>query len=66
MLDLLPPFPVVAFGKSGKPADRSTMKKALVGMCTGDGAEVCKSLQITKFEPLDPAAFRAAIQQYCK
>jgi ABC-type phosphate/phosphonate transport system substrate-binding protein len=63
----LPPFPVVYFPKVAKPAERDAMKRALLGMCaSGGGAQVCKSLQITKFETLDPGAYRPAVQQYCK
>jgi ABC transporter, phosphonate, periplasmic substrate-binding protein len=64
--DPLPPFPVVAFGKVVKPAEREAMKKALLQMCGGAGGPVCKSLQIIKFDSIDPAAFKPAVQKYCK
>ncbi len=62
----LPPFPVVAFGGVVKPAEIAAMKKVLLGMCgSSSGGEVCKALQITKFEPLDPGAYKSAIAKYC-
>ena len=63
----LPPFPVVSFGKVVKPAERDAMKKTLLGLCaTATGAPVCKSLSITRFEAVDPAAYKSALAQYCK
>jgi ABC-type phosphate/phosphonate transport system substrate-binding protein len=65
--EAVPPFPVVAFPKVVKPAEREAMKKALLGMCgQGGGGEVCKSLQITRFEALDAAAYKSAQKLYCK
>ena len=63
----LPPYPVVAFDKVVKPAERDALKKAVLGMCSNkEGAEVCKQLQVTKFEPVDGKVFAAAAQRYCK
>lgn len=63
----LPPFPVVAFTKAVKPAERDKVRDALLGFCaTPSGGTVCKSLQITKFEPVDASTFRAAVTHYCK
>lgn len=61
----MPPFPVISFGKIVKPADRDKVRKVLLGMCAKAG-DVCKSLQITRFDPIDPNAYKAAIQEYCK
>jgi hypothetical protein len=63
----LPPYPVVAFPSVAKPADRDAVKQALLGMCASkSGAPVCQSLQIERFEALDAAALKPAVQQYCK
>ena len=62
---LLPPTPVVAFGKNSVPADREAFGKMLIGMCKDKkGADVCKSLQITKFTPPDKAAYEDAVRKY--
>lgn len=63
----MPPAPVIAFDAVVKPADRDALKKALVEMCTSkEGAETCKSMTITRFEPVAAPAFAAAQQKYCK
>jgi ABC-type phosphate/phosphonate transport system substrate-binding protein len=63
----LPPFPMVAFGDVVKPEERDKMRKTLLGMCsTPGGSSVCKSLQITRFEMIDPNAFKKAQESYCK
>jgi phosphonate ABC transporter substrate-binding protein len=60
------PFPLVAFPNEVKPADRDGVKKTLVGMCaSADGKDVCKSLLITRFIPLDAGAYKNAVRQYC-
>ena len=59
------PFPVVAFGKVAKPAVREAMRKTLLGLC-GGSPEVCKALQVARFEALSPTAFQAAAASYCK
>lgn len=65
--EALPPFPVVAFNSVVSAADRAAVGKALVGMCQSEeGAKVCKSLQITKFAPVNAAAFQHAVKQYCE
>ncbi len=63
----LPPSPVVAFGRSVQPAERDAVKKTLAALCSSPtGAPVCRELQIVRFDPLDAAAYRPAVQQYCK
>jgi ABC-type phosphate/phosphonate transport system substrate-binding protein len=63
----LPPVSMVAFGKETTPAEREKFAKMLVGMCADPkGADVCKSLEITKFTPPDKAAFDAAARRYDK
>lgn len=63
----LPPFPMVAFDNVVKPEEREKMRKTVLGMCsTPGGASVCKSLQITRFEPMDPNAFKKALESYCQ
>ena len=63
----IPSSPFVAFGKVAKPEERIAMQKMLYGMCADPkGAEVCKSLQITKFEKPDAAAFNGTIKRYGK
>ncbi|HEX2570001.1 MAG TPA: PhnD/SsuA/transferrin family substrate-binding protein [Polyangia bacterium] len=65
--EALPPFPMVAFNNVVKPEEREKMRKTVLGMCsTPGGASVCKSLQITRFEPMDPNAFTKAREAYCK
>jgi hypothetical protein len=62
----LPPFPVVAWAGVAKAAEIATMKKTLLGMCgSPTGGEVCKALQINKFDGLDAGAYRVAVQKYC-
>ena len=61
----LPPMSVAAFGKNSKPADREAFGKMLLGMCQDPkGAEVCKSLDITKFGPPDKASYDAAMKKF--
>lgn len=61
------PFPLVAFPSQVKGPERDAVRKVLAEMCgKPDGKLVCASLQITRFIPLDPTAYRAAVQQYCK
>ncbi|MSP62539.1 MAG: hypothetical protein EXR72_19845 [Myxococcales bacterium] len=63
----LPPFPLVSFPTVVSPTQRDAVKRELIGMCAaGEGAQVCKSLRLTRFVALDPAAFKVAVQQYCK
>jgi ABC-type phosphate/phosphonate transport system substrate-binding protein len=63
----LPPFPLVAFTKTTSPAERESVRKLLLRMCgSPDGKEVCKSLTIGHFQPIDPAAFKSATTRYCK
>jgi ABC-type phosphate/phosphonate transport system substrate-binding protein len=63
----MPPFPLVAFTKNTTPAEREAVRKVLLRMCgSPDGKEVCKSLTIDHFQPVDPAAFKAATTRYCK
>lgn len=65
--EALPPFPMVAFNTVVKPEEREKMRKTVLGMCsTPTGASVCKSLQITRFEPMDPNAFKKAVESYCQ
>jgi hypothetical protein len=65
--DPIAPFPLVAFPDQVKPAEREAVKKTLVAMCTDPaGKQVCESLQITRFAPLDAGAYKAAVQRYCK
>lgn len=68
---VLPPMPVVAFGKNmnGPEAkkERDAFAKMLVGMCRDPkGAEVCKSLDITEFKGPEKAAYDAAVKRFDK
>ncbi|MEO6954604.1 MAG: PhnD/SsuA/transferrin family substrate-binding protein [Polyangia bacterium] len=63
----IPSSPFVAFGKVAKPEERIAMQKMLYGMCSDPkGAEVCKSLQVKKFEKPDIAAYNDTIKRYGK
>lgn len=63
----LPPTPVVAFMKSSTPADRAAFEKALPKLCSDPkGKEVCESMFIDKFTPVDKAAFTAAEKKFDK
>lgn len=62
----LPPFPIVAFDKATKAPDRAALRKAITEMCgSDDGKPICKEMQVTRFEPVDPKAFASAQQRYC-
>ncbi len=64
--DPIATFPLVAFPEQVKPAEREAVKKVLTGMCDDPaGKQVCASLQINRFVPLDAGSFDAAIQRYC-
>lgn len=64
--DELPPFPIVSFDKVTKAPDRAALKKAITEMCASDdGQPICKEMQVTRFESVDPKAFAAAQQRYC-
>ena len=64
---VIPSSPFVAFGKVARPAERIAMQKMLSGMCADPkGADVCMSLQITKFDKPDVAAYNAIIKRYDK
>lgn len=61
----LPPTPFVAFGKVTKPEERLAVQKMLYGMCSDPkGAEVCKSLQISKFEKPVDALYHDTAKRY--
>jgi ABC-type phosphate/phosphonate transport system substrate-binding protein len=61
----LPPMSVVAFGKISVAKDRDDFRKMLLSMCTDPkGADVCKSLDITKFGPPDKTSYDAAMKKY--
>jgi ABC-type phosphate/phosphonate transport system substrate-binding protein len=63
----LPPTPVVAFTKNVTPADRAAFAKALPTLCAGGkGKEVCESMFIDQFAPVDKTAFSAAEKRYDK
>jgi ABC-type phosphate/phosphonate transport system substrate-binding protein len=61
----VPAYPVVAFTKVTKPADREAMRKVVLSLCQ-QKSQVCDFLQITKFETIDANAYRVAQEQYCK
>lgn len=63
----LPPTPVVAFTKNATPADRASFEKALPRICAdAKGKQVCESMFIDKFAPVDKSAFSAAEKRYDK
>ncbi len=63
----LPPTPVVAFTKNATPADRAAFQKALPKLCaSGKGKEVCESMFIDTFAPVNKAAYGAAEKRYDK
>jgi len=63
----LPPTPVVAFTKNSTPADRAAFAKALPKLCKdAKGKEVCESMFIDTFAPVDKSAFSAAEKKYDK
>ncbi|MCU1280546.1 MAG: hypothetical protein JWM53_4092 [bacterium] len=63
----LPPTPVVAFTKNATAADRAAFAKTLPKLCESDkGKQVCESMFIDKFAPVDKAAFSAAEKRYDK
>ena len=63
----LPPTPFVAYGKNTKAEERAQVQKMLYGMCADkSGAEVCKSLQITKFVKPDMAVYNEALKRFDK
>jgi ABC-type phosphate/phosphonate transport system substrate-binding protein len=61
----LPPSPFVAFGKTAQPAERAAVQKMVLGMCSDkQGAEVCKALQITKFNKVDANIYNEAMRRF--
>ncbi len=63
----LPPTPVVAFTKNATPADKAAFAKALPKLCAdAKGKEVCESMFIDTFAPVDKNAFSAAQKKYDK
>ena len=63
----LPPTPVVAFTKNATAADRAAFQKALPKLCDSEkGKQVCESMFIDKFAPVDKTAFSAAEKRYDK
>lgn len=63
----LPPTPVVAFTKNASAADKAAFQKALPKLCAdGKGKEVCESMFIDTFAPVDKNAFSAAQKKYDK
>ena len=63
----LPPTPVVAFTKNASPADKTAFEKALPKLCSsGKGKEVCESMFIDTFAPVDKNAFASAQKKYDK
>ncbi|HEX6836954.1 MAG TPA: PhnD/SsuA/transferrin family substrate-binding protein [Polyangia bacterium] len=63
----LPPTPVVAFTKNAAPADKAAFAKALPKLCAdAKGKEVCESMFIDTFAPVDKNAFSAAQKKYDK
>ena len=58
---------MVAFTKNATPADRAAFAKALPKLCEdAKGKQVCESMFIDKFAPVDKAAFSAAEKRYDK
>ena len=63
----LPPTPVVAFTKNSTAADRAAFEKALPKLCKdAKGKEVCESMFIDTFAPVDKSAFSAAEKKFDK
>ena len=63
----LPPTPVVAFTKNASAADKAAFAKALPKLCKDPkGKEVCESMFIDTFAPVDKSAFTAAEKKYDK
>lgn len=63
----LPPTPVVAFTKNATPADKAAFAKALPKLCSDPkGKDVCESMFIDTFAPVDKSAFSAAEKKYDK
>ena len=63
----LPPTPVVVFTKNATAADRAAFEKALPKLCaSGKGKEVCESMFIDTFAPVDKNAFSMAEKRYDK
>jgi|SRR5579883_475572 len=63
----LPPYPVVAFDKNVKAPEREAVRKALLSLCSSkEGAEVCRSITIKRFEAIDPKVWKGALDRYCK
>jgi ABC-type phosphate/phosphonate transport system substrate-binding protein len=63
----LPPTPVVAFTKNATAEDRAAFQKALPKLCSdAKGKDVCGSMFIDTFAPVDKNAFSAAEKKYDK
>jgi len=63
----LPPTPVVAFTKNASAADKAAFAKALPKLCKDPkGKEVCESMFIDTFAPVDKNAFASAQKKYDK
>ncbi len=63
----LPSMPLVAFGKIAKKDESAALAKMVLTMCADPkGAEVCKSLRVTKFDPPDQKAIDDAIKRFEK
>lgn len=61
----LPPTPVVAFAKNSSAADRAAFAKVLPKLCaSAKGKEVCESMFVDTFAPVDKAAFNEAARRY--
>ena len=61
----LPPTPVVAFEKTTTAADRKKMAATLEKVCSdAKGKQICDSMFIDKFAPVDKAAFVEAAKKY--
>jgi hypothetical protein len=55
----LPGPPLVALSWSAA-ADRTAMRTALVGLCSGDGAETCRSIRVDSFKQASNADYAEA------
>jgi ABC-type phosphate/phosphonate transport system substrate-binding protein len=61
----LPPTPVVVFTKNASAADRAAVAKILPKLCDdAKGKEVCESMFIDKFTPVDKAAYAEAARKF--
>jgi len=60
----LPPLPVVIFSKTVKGAEQKALAKALLSICDGAGAAVCKEMHLTSFKPVNTAVFKKAEERY--